>query len=148
MDLDRRRKVRLVTALTTAVLLATAGLYVTYTAFSGATESKVPTDVLAAGNDGKTYKVTGKVVSSNDPGEGTLRFAIVDPDESKGADQLDVVYASGTVPDPFDVGREVIVTGRVGDDGRFVAEEDSLITKCPSKFKDEVEDDTNVEYVD
>jgi cytochrome c-type biogenesis protein CcmE len=38
------------------------------------------------------------------------------------------------VPDPFREGREVIVTvQRQG--GRFIGERDSLITKCPSKYK-------------
>ena len=40
----------------------------------------------------------------------------------------------GAVPDPFREGREVIVKVRRGEDGRFVGERDSLITKCPSKF--------------
>jgi len=31
----------------------------------------------------------------------------------------------------------VIVTGRLAEDGTFMAEKDSLITKCPSKFADE-----------
>jgi hypothetical protein len=34
----------------------------------------------------------------------------------------------------------VIVSGTVAD-GTFVAEKDSLITKCPSKFADEAEAD-------
>ena len=43
-----------------------------------------------------------------------------------------VVY-TGTVPDPFKEGREVIVTvERQG--GRYVGQRDSLITKCPSKY--------------
>ena len=33
----------------------------------------------------------------------------------------------------------MIVTGKL-DDGTFVAEHDSLITKCPSKFSDEAEE--------
>ncbi|MEA2140126.1 MAG: cytochrome c-type biosis protein CcmE, partial [Solirubrobacteraceae bacterium] len=41
---------------------------------------------------------------------------------------------TGTVPDPFREGREVIVTvDKHG--GQFVGERDSLITKCPSKYK-------------
>jgi cytochrome c-type biogenesis protein CcmE len=39
----------------------------------------------------------------------------------------------GAVPDPFREGREVIVTGKMSG-GTFVAERDSLVTKCPSKF--------------
>ena len=49
---------------------------------------------------------------------------------------MPVVYA-GVVPDPFREGREVIVSGELKQ-GTFVAERDSLVTKCPSKFtKDE-----------
>jgi cytochrome c-type biogenesis protein CcmE len=41
---------------------------------------------------------------------------------------------TGTVPDPFQEGREVIVT--VQKQGtRYVGERNSLITKCPSKYK-------------
>ena len=41
--------------------------------------------------------------------------------------------SDGTVPDPFQVGRELIVTGSLR--GRtFVAQPDSMITKCPSKY--------------
>ena len=53
-----------------------------------------------------------------------------------GRESLPVTYA-GVVPDPFREGREVIVSGELKQ-GTFVAEHDSLITKCPSKFtKDE-----------
>jgi cytochrome c-type biogenesis protein CcmE len=38
------------------------------------------------------------------------------------------------VPDPFREGREIIVTVQ-DQGGRFVGERDSLITKCPSKYK-------------
>jgi cytochrome c-type biogenesis protein CcmE len=58
-----------------------------------------------------------------------LDFRISDRD---GTHAIPVTY-SGTVPDPFREGREVIVTGKL-DDGTFVGERDSLITKCPSKF--------------
>jgi cytochrome c-type biogenesis protein CcmE len=43
------------------------------------------------------------------------------------------VTYTGEVPDPFRDGREVIVTGKL-QDGTFVGQRDSLITKCPSKF--------------
>ena len=49
---------------------------------------------------------------------------------------MPVTY-TGAVPDPFRDGREVIVSGELKQ-GTFVAERDSLVTKCPSKFtKDE-----------
>jgi len=43
------------------------------------------------------------------------------------------VRYTGTVPDPFREGREVIVTVHRQGAG-FVGERDSLVTKCPSKF--------------
>jgi hypothetical protein len=39
----------------------------------------------------------------------------------------------------------VIVTGSLDSSGVLVAEKDSLITKCPSKFQEEYGDDPNVE---
>jgi cytochrome c-type biogenesis protein CcmE len=61
-----------------------------------------------------------------------LRFEIRDRD---GASSVPVVY-TGVVPDPFREGREVIVSGEL-ERGTFVAERDSLVTKCPSKFTKE-----------
>ena len=40
---------------------------------------------------------------------------------------------TGTVPDPFREGREIIVTVQK-QGARYVGERDSLITKCPSKY--------------
>jgi cytochrome c-type biogenesis protein CcmE len=143
MDPDRKRRYRLIVALSAAVLLATAGLYVTYSAFSGSTATKEPSEVLAAGVNGETAQVTGKVVSYERDGA-DLSFEMEDRDG--GTKTLPVDY-TGIVPDPFREGREVIVTGTLAADGVLMAEKDSLITKCPSKFKEEV-DDTNVEFVD
>ena len=39
----------------------------------------------------------------------------------------------GAVPDAFKAGRRIIVTGQMAD-GTFVAQPDSLVTKCPSKY--------------
>ncbi len=127
MDPSRKRKLRLVIALTAVVLLATA---LVYTSFSASTEASKPSEIRA----GKSYELTGKVVSDSVERSGDeLRFRIRDRD---GAESVAVVY-SGVVPDPFREGREVIVSGELKQ-GTFVAERDSLITKCPSKFtKDE-----------
>ena len=127
MDPNRKRKLRLVVALTAVVLLATALLY---TSFSASTEAAKPSEIVA----GKSYELTGKVVDDSVARDGEqLRFRIRDRD---GTHSVPVVY-SGVVPDPFREGREVIVSGEL-ERGTFVAERDSLITKCPSKFtKDE-----------
>jgi cytochrome c-type biogenesis protein CcmE len=127
MDPSRKRKLRLVVALTAAVLLATALIY---TSFSASTEASKPSELVP----GKSYDVTGKVVKGSIRHSGDdLRFRIRDRD---GTESVPVTY-TGVVPDPFREGREVIVSGQL-ENGTFVAERDSLVTKCPSKFtKDE-----------
>ena len=127
MDPSRKRKVRLWVALTAVVLLATALIY---TSFSASTEASKPSEI----QPGQSYEVTGKVVAGSVQKSGSdLRFRIRDRD---GTESVPVVYA-GVVPDPFREGREVIVSGELKQ-GTFMAERDSLVTKCPSKFsKDE-----------
>jgi cytochrome c-type biogenesis protein CcmE len=116
-------------ALSAAVLLA-AGLV--YTSFSASTEAKEPSQLLQA-DPGGTYELTGKVVpGSIERSDDELRFQISDRD---GSHAVPVTY-TGTVPDPFRDGREVIVTGKL-ENGTFAAERDSLVTKCPSKFTSE-----------
>ncbi len=131
MDPRRKRKLRLFVALTAAVLLAGA---LVYTSFSASTQAKEPSDLIASAEAGRSYELTGKVVKDSVDKDGdSLTFRIRDRD---GRESLPVTY-SGVVPDPFREGREVIVSGELKR-GTFVAEHDSLITKCPSKFtKDE-----------
>jgi len=117
-------------ALTAAVLLAVA---LVYTSFNAGTEAREPSEVLAAGPSQDTYQLTGQVKDYHRDGA-DLKFEITDRDGT--GEALPVSY-TGVVPDPFREGREVIVTGRLDDDGTFMAEKDSLITKCPSKFSDE-----------
>ena len=113
-----------------ALVLATALIY---TSFSASTEATTPSALLSAAKPGKTYELTGKVVDGSVKREGDrLRFAIRD---REGEAAIPVTY-TGTVPDPFREGREVIVEGRV-QGGTFVADRDSLITKCPSKFTED-----------
>jgi cytochrome c-type biogenesis protein CcmE len=128
MDPSRKRKVRLVVALAAALLLAGTLLY---TSFASATEAKSPSQVLAAGSGGGSYEMTGKVVPGSISHQGaTLLFRVRDREGTKA---VPVTY-TGTVPDPFRDGREVIVTGKL-ENGVFVGERNSLVTKCPSKFQ-------------
>jgi cytochrome c-type biogenesis protein CcmE len=134
MDPDRKRKIRLGVALGTAVVLAAALVYVS---FSSSSEAKSPSEVLAAGS-GSNYEVTGVVADGSVSHAGEeLRFRIADRDDP--SKSVPVTY-TGTVPDPFREGREVILTGSL-EGGTLVAEHDSLITKCPSKFADEARED-------
>lgn len=140
MDPARKRQIRLVVALGSAVLLAAALMYVS---FSASSEARQPSDL--AGVDGGSYELTGKVVKGSIEREHpVLEFELADR-EDPGA-RIPVRY-QGQVPDPFREGREVIVNGTV-DDGVFVAEKDSLITKCPSKFQDEAEADPEHVIID
>jgi cytochrome c-type biogenesis protein CcmE len=127
VDPQRKRKIRLVVALSAAVLLAVALIY---TSFSASTEAREPSQLLTAA-PGTTAQVTGKVVKGSIQREGNgIAFRVIDRD-GKGA-SLPVTYA-GTVPDPFRGGREIVLTGKV-ENGTFVGEPETLITKCPSKF--------------
>jgi cytochrome c-type biogenesis protein CcmE len=126
MDPSRKRKVRLVVALGAAVCLAAA---LAYTSFSASSEAASPSELV----EGKSYDVTGKVVHDSISRQGDeLRFRIRDRD---GTESVPVVY-TGVVPDPFREGREVIVSGELSR-GTLVAERDSLVTKCPSKFTED-----------
>jgi cytochrome c-type biogenesis protein CcmE len=127
VDPQRKRKIRLVVALGVAVFLAAA---LVYTSFGAASEAKEPSQLIGAA-PGTSYDMTGKVVpgSIRRKGDG-LRFRVVD--REGGGPTLPVTY-SGTVPDPFRGGREIVLTGEV-DHGVFVGERDTLVTKCPSKF--------------
>jgi cytochrome c-type biogenesis protein CcmE len=127
MDPSRKRRIRLFVALGAAVLLATALIY---TSFSASSEARKPSE-LGNADPGRSYQVTGKVVNGSVRRQGgTLFFRVRDRD---GTASIPVRY-TGTVPDPFREGREVIVTVKKQGDV-FVGERDSLITKCPSKFK-------------
>jgi cytochrome c-type biogenesis protein CcmE len=130
LDPARKRKLRLIVALSAAVLLASA---LVYTSFSAATEARTPSQLLGSSiPPSRSIELTGKVAAGSVHQAGdTLRFAI--RDRSGRGPQVPVVY-TGEVPDPFRVGREVIVTGKYRD-GTFVGTRDSLVTKCPSKFQ-------------
>jgi cytochrome c-type biogenesis protein CcmE len=127
MDPHRKRLIRLVIALSVAVLLAGALIY---TSFSAATEARQPSELINGATPGKSYELTGKVTrGSVRRSDDVLLFRVRD----RGGTASVPVRYTGTVPDPFREGREVIVTGKMRD-GLFVAEQDSLVTKCPSKF--------------
>jgi cytochrome c-type biogenesis protein CcmE len=129
MDPSRKRRIRLVVALTAALLLAGA---LAYTSFSASSAAVQPSRLLASADASRTYQLTGRVVdgSISHRGDATL-FRVRD---RNGRASVPVSYV-GTVPDPFRDGREVIVTVRMKGTV-FVGERDSLITKCPSKFTD------------
>jgi cytochrome c-type biogenesis protein CcmE len=127
MDPGQKRRLRLVSALGAAVLLASALIY---TSFTAASPARTPSQLLAGARSGQAYQLTGKVLAGSIRRQGqTLDFRVSD---RNGSTSVPVRY-SGAVPDPFRAGREVIVTVRK-QGALFVGERDSLVTKCPSKF--------------
>jgi cytochrome c-type biogenesis protein CcmE len=127
MDPGQKRRLRLVSALGAAVLLASALIY---TSFTAASPARTPSQLLSGARPGEAYQLNGKVVTGSIHRRGQmLDFRVRD---RNGAESVPVHYA-GAVPDPFRAGREVIVTVRK-QGAVFVGERDSLVTKCPSKF--------------
>lgn len=125
----RKRKIRLVVALSAAVLLACA---LVYTSLLSSSEAVTPSDLVTA-KLGASYQLTGKVVDDSVRNTSSgVDFRVRDRD---GSTSVPVSY-SGAVPDPFREGREVIVTVRK-EGTTFVGERDSLVTKCPSKFTED-----------
>jgi cytochrome c-type biogenesis protein CcmE len=122
----RKRRVRLGIALAAAVLLATA---LAYTSFNASAADITAAQLLATAQPGRSYELAGTVVSARRHGD-TLRFRVRDP--QRASVSVPVRY-TGSVPDPFRVGRGVVVTVRKRG-STFVGERDSLITRCPSKF--------------
>lgn len=87
----------------------------------------------------RTVQVMGKIDFSAvryDQPKSRLEFSIYDPDaaDMTQAKRLDVVYY-GVVPGNFDQAKSVVVKGKPGDDGEFVA--DQMLVKCPSKYQGE-----------
>jgi cytochrome c-type biogenesis protein CcmE len=127
MSPARKRRVRLVVALSAAVILASALIY---TSFSAASPTVTPSQLVREGIAGRTYQLTGKVKSGSVRHVGdTLYFSVQD---RAGEASVPLSY-TGTVPDPFREGREVIVNVEKQGDS-YVGERNSLITKCPSKY--------------
>ena len=123
----RRSPARLVVALSIAAVLA---VFLLYTSFAGgATPSLRPSQL--ADHPGEV-SLAGRVVGpvEGDARGSGLRFTLRDID---GTATVPVVY-TGSVPDLFEVGRHVYMRGELRN-GLFVAEKDSLVTKCPSKYE-------------
>jgi cytochrome c-type biogenesis protein CcmE len=120
---------RLVIALSVAAVLAVFLIYVSIA--GGRTPQLAPSQL--AGHPGKVSlvgKVIGPVHGQGYSSRG-LRFGVSDIGANKAA-AIPVVY-HGSVPDLFKVGRHIVVDGRYSN-GVFVAQKDTLVTKCPSKY--------------
>ena len=118
---------RLVIALSVAAVLAVFLLYVSIA--GGRTAQLKPSELR--GHKG-VVSLVGKVVGPV-RGQGYakhgLHFKVGD---IQGPATVPVVYR-GSVPDQFKLGRHVVVSGRYAQ-GVFLAKQNSLVTKCPSKY--------------
>lgn len=130
MDPSRKRAIRLTVALTAAVLLATALIY---TSFTAGERDVTASELLRTARPGKSYILAGTVLDGSVRHYGAmLLFRVRDPK----ADISVPVRYTGEVPDPFSPGRGVLVTvSRHGS--QFVGQQNSLTTKCPSKYEAE-----------
>jgi cytochrome c-type biogenesis protein CcmE len=117
---------RLIVALSVAAVLA---VFLLYTSIAGGGTPVLRPSQLAD-HHGRV-SLMGQVVGtqSGDAHAGGLRFQLRDV---KGKTTVPVVY-TGSVPDLFKTGRDVVVDGRLRN-GVFVAVPDTLVTKCPSKY--------------
>src|ERR1044071_810862 len=120
---------RLFIALSVPAGLAVSLFYVSIA--GGRTPQLAPSDL--AGHKGKVSlvgKVVGPVHGQGYSSRG-VRVAVTDIGAKSGG-AIPVVY-HGSVPDLFKVGRHIVVDGRYRN-GVFVAQKDSLVTKCSSKY--------------
>lgn len=115
-------------ALSVAAVLA---IFLLYTSIAGGGNPSIsPSDLR--GRTG-TVQLAGLVVGpvTGDAHASGLRFRLRD---IRGKSRTSVlVRYTGSVPDLFKVGRQIVVHGRLRN-GIFVAEPGSMITKCPSKY--------------
>lgn len=128
MNPNRKRAIRLTVALTAALLLASALIYVS---FSAGRDELTASQLLKKATPGGQYILAGTVENGSIRRLGeTTDFSVLDRSRRVA---VPVTYR-GSVPDPFAQGRAVMVT--VTDrNGRFVGQENSLTTKCPSKYQ-------------
>jgi len=128
-----RSGARFFIAIALAVVL---GGWLAYVSLGGTLEKYASPSQLTA--NGGTYRLNG-LVGAGAPtdaadlasGPSGLRFQV--QDKKLPQDSVTVLYR-GSVPDTFRAGREVVLTGKVAN-GVFVAQRNSLITLCPSKFQ-------------
>jgi cytochrome c-type biogenesis protein CcmE len=119
---------RLVIALSVAAVLA---VFLLYTSIAGGGNPSVSPSQLA-GRTG-AVQLAGVVAGpvTGDAHAGGLHFKL--KDIGGNSTTAVAVRYTGSVPDLFKVGRHIVVDGRL-ERGTFVAQPNSLITKCPSKY--------------
>ena len=114
-------------ALSVAAALA---VFLLYTSIAGGTTASLrPSQLVGAREREGPARRARDRPRAGDPYEGGMRFRLRDID---GKATVPVVY-TGSKPDLFRPGRHVYLKGRL-QQGTFVGERNSLVTKCPSKY--------------
>ena len=129
-----RSRLRFTLALTVAAVLGGALLYFS---IGGALQTYVSPAQLLSSTPGQVYRLDAivsqqPVVNPQDQADSPRGLRFLVQDKQNASARVLVIY-TGLVPDAFKATREVVVTGtRSGN--TFVAQRNSMITKCPSKF--------------
>ena len=115
------------------IALAVAGclaVFLLYTSmFGGGVPSLQPSELTGRSGD---VSLTGRVASAaREQPAGAQRFRLANI-EGKGS--VVVVY-DDALPDQFKVGRDISLDGKL-QNGVFVGEPGTMVTKCPSKYTD------------
>jgi cytochrome c-type biogenesis protein CcmE len=121
----RSSPARLVIALSVAAMLA---VFLLYTSIAGGTPQLRPSQLK--GRSGEVSLV-GQVVGPIQRDGRTIRFRVKDV-EGRSPARVPVRY-TGSVPEMFRAGRDISLKGRL-QNGTFVGESGTLVTKCPSKY--------------
>jgi cytochrome c-type biogenesis protein CcmE len=106
-------------------------VFLLYTSIAGGGNPSIAPSELR--NRSEKVHLAGRVVGPvrGDAHAGGLYFRLHDIGNA-GSARIRVRY-TGSVPDLFKAGRDIVVDGRLRG-GVFVAEPGSMVTKCPSKY--------------
>jgi cytochrome c-type biogenesis protein CcmE len=93
------------------------------------------------------FKLAGKVIPGTiiyRDGNRTVEFAISDLiDQDHSSNKRTILY-SGVVPDTFREEADVVLEGKIGSNGIFVAE--NMLAKCPSKYESQSYEEIKASY--
>ncbi|GAB4375977.1 MAG: cytochrome c maturation protein CcmE [Acidobacteriota bacterium] len=120
-----------------AIVVAAMGFLLFKTLGTQAGVYYVTVDEFLADPHPGTVRLSGWVEDGSiERRAGGLRLAFSIRDEA-GAQRIRVVYdaakAGGRIPDTFQEGSPVVITGQLEPDGTFLATQ--LLAKCPSKYE-------------
>ena len=93
------------------------------------------------------FKLAGKVVPGSivrRDGNRTVAFEIRDPSDEDTTPNTRTIRYSGVLPDTFRDGADVVLEGKMGTNGVFIAE--TMLAKCPSKYESQSYDEIKASY--